>query len=96
MHPRDAEILALARALLGPRTDFVSAVEALETAVVRTIPAGRVYLLGWTGHGPIVGSLISGVGVAQHREGVDVVRVRDGQVERLAAMTLRERVLSAR
>lgn len=64
MHPRDAEILALTRQLLGPRTSFEDVVTALERAVVRAIPAGRVFVIGANLHGPIVGSAISRFGAS--------------------------------
>ena len=96
MHPRDAEILALARRLLGPRTGFDQVVTALERAVVRVIPAGRVFVIGEDSHGPIVGSAISGVGVAARPGGVDVVRVVDGRVVRLAVMAEDARRVVAR
>ncbi len=96
MHPRDAAILALARRLLGPRTRFEDVVSALERAVVRTIPAGRVFVIGQNAHGPIVGSAISNVGVAARAGGVDVVRVVDGRAVRLAVMAEQRRAMVVR
>ena len=69
---------------------------ALERAVVRTIPAGRVFVIGQNAHGPIVGSAISGVGVAARPGGVDVVRVVDGRIVRLALMAEKRSALVAR
>jgi hypothetical protein len=74
---RDRAILAFARdSLRGERTSFAETLEALQEAVMRLIPAGRTYFLGRYGGSPIVGSLVSGVGLAQGPGGVVVVRVR--------------------
>jgi hypothetical protein len=76
---RDEQILALARSPL--HTDFASAVRALHDAVLAVIPAGRIYVLG---DGPIIGSLISGVGIVEREHGIELVRVaRDGRVHSL-------------
>ena len=73
---RDQAILALARRkLLGRRVDFTQAVQALHEAVAESIPAGRIFLLGTTERGPIVGSLISGVGIVQGEEAVELLHV---------------------
>ena len=64
MTPRDARILTLARSLAGPSPSFLDAIGALTTSVTRLVPAGRVFVLGATKDGPIVGSWISGVGIA--------------------------------
>jgi len=81
MHARDARILALARRLAGPRPSFSDAVGALSDAVTQIIPAGRVFVIGTTSNGPIVGSAISGVGIAPHAHDVAIVRVgADGRV----------------
>jgi len=96
VHPRDAEILALTRRLLGPRTSFEDVVTVLERAVVQTIPAGRVFVIGANAHGPIVGSAISGVGVAARAGAVDVVRVRAGIVVCLGTLVERRRAMAAR
>ena len=86
MHPRDARILELARRLAGPRPSFSDAVGALSAAVTRIIPAGRVFVIGETPDGPIVGSAISGVGIAPHTHDVAIVRVgADGRVLHLDA-----------
>ena len=81
---RDLAILAAARRGLGrmtSRVDFASAVAALTAAVEAAIPGGRVFVLG---AGPIVGSQISGIGLADTPHGIDVVCVaRDGRVIRL-------------
>jgi hypothetical protein len=48
---------------------------ALREAVEETIPAGRVFLLGTTEAGPILGSIVSGVGLVDDPHGVQIVRV---------------------
>ncbi|MCB9602139.1 MAG: hypothetical protein H6722_10065 [Sandaracinus sp.] len=84
MTPRDARILTLARSLAGPSPSFLDAIGALTTSVTRLVPAGRVFVLGATKDGPIVGSWISGVGIAPDQEGVTIVRVgADGRVHPL-------------
>lgn len=86
MHPRDACILTLARRLVGPRPSFADAVGALSAAVTRIIPAGRVFVIGTTSDGPIVGSAISGIGIAPRAHEVAIVRVgADGRVLHLDA-----------
>jgi len=76
---RDRAILAAARqALRGSRGDFGDALEALQEAVQRLIPAGRTYYLGPGAYGPIIGSILSGVGIAAEPGGVVVVRARPG------------------
>ncbi|MCU0675074.1 MAG: hypothetical protein MUE69_20065 [Myxococcota bacterium] len=86
MHPRDARILALARRLVGPRPSFSGAVGALSAAVTQIIPAGRVFVIGTTPDGPIVGSAISGIGLAPSANHVAIVRVgADGHVLHLDA-----------
>lgn len=86
MHPRDARILALARRLVGPRPTFADAVGALSAAVTQIIPAGRVFVIGNDAVGPIVGSAISGIGIATHAHEVAIVRVgADGHVLHLDA-----------
>jgi hypothetical protein len=73
---RDQHIFALARAKLGARcVAFDEAVRALQAAVEESIPAGRVDMLGIARHGPIVGSLISGVGIVASDTGVHIVCV---------------------
>ena len=73
---RDQAIVALARRKLsGMRPDFSQAATALYEAVAELIPAGRIFLLGQTNRGPIVGSLISGVGVVQGEHAVELVQV---------------------
>ncbi|KYF81968.1 hypothetical protein BE11_27780 [Sorangium cellulosum] len=78
---RDRRIVALARRKLGDTTvDFGEAVRALREAVEELIPAGRVYVLGTTELTPVIGSLVSGVGIAGGEEGVALVRLEhDGR-----------------
>lgn len=72
---RDTRILALTlRKLGGSAPDFGEAVRALREAVEELIPAGRTYFLGATDRGPIVGSIVSGVGIAAGEEGVLLIR----------------------
>ncbi|MDI1451184.1 hypothetical protein [Polyangium sp. 6x1] len=76
LRERDQKILALARrSLEGATVDFDEALRALRASVEELIPGGRVYLLGGTAMGPIVGSAISGVGIVPAETGVLVVRV---------------------
>jgi hypothetical protein len=77
---RDRLIIALARRRLrGGRIELDEALRALREAVAEIIPAGRVYVLGATALGPIVGSIISGLGIADGEHGVQLVRVRGGR-----------------
>lgn len=78
---RDRRILLLARHKLGSApADFAQTLHSLREAVEELIPAGRVFLLGRGELGPIVGSIISGVGIADSGAGVQVWRVkRDGR-----------------
>ena len=73
---RDRIVLARATTMLGVVTSdnsirYDDALRALREATAETIPAGRTYLIGKTEQGPIIGSLISGVGIVE----------RDGRVE---------------
>jgi hypothetical protein len=81
---RDLAILADARrrlAAMTGRVGLAAAVEALTAAVEAAIPGGRVFVIG---DGPIVGSQISGIGIVDTPQGIDVVCVaRDGRVIRL-------------
>jgi hypothetical protein len=73
---RDRLVIERARAkLAGARVDFALAVRALREAVEETIDDGRVFLLGSAGGEPILGSLISGVGIVDGARGVELVRV---------------------
>ena len=72
---RDLHILTLARRKLGSSTDFGKALRALAEATRELIPAGRTYLLGVLGDGPLVGSVISGVGLFVEASALKVGRV---------------------
>ena len=74
---RDRRILRRAIASLGrSREDYDEALRALVDAVEASIPQGRIYLLDRTR--PLVGSLISGVGIAEAASGVIVERIVAG------------------
>jgi hypothetical protein len=77
---RDRAIVTLACHKLGGATvSFGEALRALREAVSEQIPAGRTYFLGSDEWGPIVGSIVSGVGIVAGSNGVLVVHVgRDG------------------
>lgn len=75
---RDRAILALAREHVGDSKDFGDALRALRDATARLIPAGRVYVLGESRGAPIVGSIVSGVGITCGARGIELVRVRYG------------------
>ena len=72
---RDAEILTRARGQLPPGFTFVEAVAALLAAVEAVIPAGRLFELATGPRGPVVGSILSGVGMRGAACGVEIVRV---------------------
>lgn len=84
---RDRAIIDLARRTLrDTRVEFGDAVRALRDVVEETIPDGRVFVLGSTSAGPIVGSLISGVGIVDGPAGIEIVQVRSGIVRGLGAL----------
>jgi hypothetical protein len=72
---RDRRILALARQKLGATADFREVVRALRESVEESIPAGRLYMLAMLPSGPVVGSLVTGVGVVELGGCVELVRV---------------------
>lgn len=73
---RDAQILALTQRLLRDEpASFAETVRALRAATEELIPAGRVFHLGSLGGSPVIGSLISRVGIVEDDAGVRVVRV---------------------
>jgi hypothetical protein len=88
LSPRDAAIFALTVQRLGARCDdFAEALRALRDAVETMIAAGRVFPLAMTDAGPVVGSLVSGVGIAPSPRGILVVRVaRAGSVALLGPL----------
>jgi cytochrome c biogenesis protein CcdA len=80
---RDRIIIDLARSKLrDTRVEFGDALRALREAVEESIPGGRVFVLGSTSVGAIVGSLISGVGIVDGATGVELLYVRSGVVRR--------------
>lgn len=73
---RDRRILELALAKLhGARVDFNEAIGALREATEEVIPDGRVFRLGAADTAPIVGSIVSGVGIVECASGIRLVRV---------------------
>ena len=77
---RDRSIIEAARTKLsGGRIDFTEAARALREAVEEHIRGGRVFMLGATARGPVLGSVISGIGIASGaRGGVLIVRLQQG------------------
>jgi hypothetical protein len=78
---RDRAILDLAiRKLGGGQSDFGEVVRALREATEELIVNGRIYFLGAGANGPIIGSIVSRVGIVGHDDRVAVVRVsQDGR-----------------
>src|SRR5690348_15793076 len=71
---RDRTILTFAlRKLGGGHGDFGDAVRALREATEELIPHGRVYFLGAAANGPMIGSIVSGVGIVGGAVGISVV-----------------------
>lgn len=54
------------------------ALARLLAATERSIPAGRIYVLGRSEHGLVVGSLVSGVGITEEPDAIAIVRVPSG------------------
>lgn len=77
---RDRRIIEQALRKLGGHSNFHEAMRALRESVEEVIPDGRVFLLGHTEHGPIIGSIISGVGIVDHPLGIRLVRANPGDV----------------
>ena len=78
---RDRRILELAFAKLdGTRVDFSEAMRALRGATEELILDGRVFHLGVAEGAPIVGSIVSGVGIVERSSGIQVVRVQGGGI----------------
>lgn len=70
---RDQVILTATRdKLRGSRADFNLAMQALEESVAQAIPAGRIFLLGTIAREPLLGSLISGVGIVQGADAIEI------------------------
>ena len=72
---RDRAILDLTRRLTRDPRSFAETIRALYEATTAIIPAGRIYVLGTRGDAPIYGSLVSGVGLVETRDGLRVLRV---------------------
>jgi hypothetical protein len=84
---RDQSILVTLRRNLSATADFREALQTLQEAVEEYIPAGRTYLLGSTPFGPIVGSILSGVGIVDGSGGALIVRVeRTGRILTLSKL----------
>ncbi len=49
---------------------------ALREAAEEMIPGGRVFVLDIVDTGPVVGSIVTGVGIVQRESGIELVRVR--------------------
>lgn len=84
---RDQRILALTTGKLrGSGADFTLALKALTESVAETIPAGRIFLLSRMDTCLVLGSLISGVGLVEGRDAVQIVRVVEGHIESLGRL----------
>lgn len=76
---RDRRIIERALEKIGgAEIDFAEAMRAMREAVEEEIPDGRIFLLGNTEHGPMLGSIISGVGIVDAPAGVQLVRAKPG------------------
>lgn len=75
LSPRDRLILLAAQSKLGGATDFAETLQALREAVAEAIPDGRIFLLGMRDGEPILGSVISGIGIVATRDGTQLVRI---------------------
>jgi hypothetical protein len=74
---RDRRIIELALTKVrGTRANFSDAMRAIQEAAEEVIPSGRIFFLGSDDNGPIVGSLLSGVGIVEAEHGIKLVRVR--------------------
>ena len=63
---------------------WAEALARLLEATERAIPAGRIYVLGHAARGPVVGSLVSGVGITPDRGGISIVKVMPGDARLVA------------
>ncbi|MBL9004076.1 MAG: hypothetical protein JNJ46_07515 [Myxococcales bacterium] len=87
LSPRDQRILALTSGKLrGSRVDFSLALQALHEAVCETIPAGRIFLLASEATSPVFGSALSGVGLVEGSDAVQLVRVVAGKLQTLGRL----------
>ncbi|MBK7396928.1 MAG: hypothetical protein IPJ34_11650 [Myxococcales bacterium] len=71
----DRTILARSRVGLPVDCSFDDALSALGRVVRETIPNGRIFYLGEGPSGPVVGSLVSGVGLSPSPRGILVVQI---------------------
>lgn len=73
---RDRRIIDLALTKVrATRVNFGEAMRALQEAAEEAIPSGRIFFLGSDDNSPIVGSLLSGVGIVETERGIRLVRV---------------------
>lgn len=87
---RDRRIVDGALQKLGAAdVGFADALRALREAVEEQVLDGRVFLLGNTLHGPIVGSFVSGVGIVDSPAGVQLVRARRDEEPTILGTLLR-------
>lgn len=90
MSVRDRRIIEAALENIGnANVTFAEALRALRESVEEQIPHGRVFLLGVTVDGPIVGSIVSGVGIVDTPLGVQLARVRRGEAPQTLGMLVR-------
>lgn len=87
---RDARIIDAALEKIGKaNVSFGDALRALRESVEEQIPDGRIFLLGHTAHGQIVGSIISGLGIADGPTGLQLVRAKPGELPRVLGSLVR-------
>jgi len=80
---RDLRILQRARG----HVSFDSAVGALKRSVEAEIPDGHVFVLGTGAHAPVLGSLITRIGITRRADGrVVVVHFDRGAITELEAL----------
>jgi hypothetical protein len=79
---RDDAIITAARERIGAgQASFGDVTRALIESTEQFIAGGKIFHLGVGTFGPILGSIVSGVGIAQEEDGVVLVRVgTDGRV----------------
>jgi hypothetical protein len=90
MSERDRRIINGALKKLGEaNVSFADALRALRESVEEQITDGRVFLLGNTAHGPIVGSIVSGLGIVDSPLGVQLVRACPDELPNVLGNLLR-------